>query len=117
MTHLNRSRNQRLRYLKWSNLHDIELSIRYVLNTTDAFYRELQNFGNLFDEMRYVRNHIAHKSSSTKREYYRILRGLYNAPIKISLGAFLTSTKRQQMPNINKYIISIQVILDNITRG
>jgi hypothetical protein len=117
MVNLNRTRRQRLRGLKWSNVNDIENCIKHVLNITDKFFVEIQNNSSLFDEMRIVRNHIAHRNSDTAKKYYAVLQDIYSANIRISLGAFLTSTARQPQPNIIKYIQSIPIILKDITNG
>jgi len=117
MISLSRTRRQRLRFLKWTNENDIKHCIQFVLNTNDKFFTEIQNNSAIIEEMRFVRNHIAHRNSDTAKKYYTVLSGIYNANIRISLGAFLTSKARHTQSNIEKYILTIPIILDDITKG
>lgn len=106
-----------LRFLKWTKKEDIKDSIKKVLNLSDSFYLNIRTHSLLLDEMRDVRNHIAHRNTGTARKYYEVVRSTYSANIKIPVGAFLISTVRHPMPNIQRYIISTKVILNDITNG
>lgn len=115
LTH-NRARSP-LRWLKWTNETDIEKSIKHVLVLTDKFFVAVQNHAALIDEMRIIRNHIAHRNSGTARQYYQVLRGIYSANLKIAMGAYLISTARQPLPNIKRYLLSVPVILQDLSNG
>lgn len=115
LTH-NRGRSN-LRWLKWTNENDIEKSIKHVLVLTDKFFVAVQNHASLIDEMRIVRNHIAHRNSGTARQYYQVLHAIYTGNLKIAMGAFLISTTRHTLPNIKRYLISVPVILQDLSNG
>lgn len=114
---LSYGRRTPLAYHRWTKENLIQKSIQYVLDTSDSFFTQIQAHANMIDEMRIVRNHIAHKSANTKREYSTLLTGLYGGNPRITAGAFLTSTSRQPRANIDKYIISTNVILNDISNG
>nr|WP_308991675.1 hypothetical protein [Mariniflexile sp. KMM 9835] len=104
-------------YLKWTRADFIEYSIKNVLDTRDSFYRNISYHSLLIDEMRVVRNHIAHGTSSTRLDYYRVLTRLYGGNPRLMMGAFLTSKTRHTNPNIMRYIQVSKIIINDITAG
>lgn len=116
MATFGRGRNA-IRFLKWNQESDVEKMIRFVLVLTDAYFVNIQNHAVLIDEMRNIRNHIAHRNRGTARNYYQVLRNIYTSNIKITMGAFLNSTARNAIPNIQRYLTSTPIILHDITKG
>lgn len=111
------NRRRPLRYLQWTKATFVRDSIEHVLDITDHYYRNIQNHSLLINEMRIVRNQIAHNSSSTKAEYTTLLRSRYGGNPKLTMGAYLTSTNRNPICNIDRYIASTRIILNDITSG
>src|ERR1700737_2490115 len=109
--------NKPMQYLKWTNARDIKKSIKYTLDVGDKFYANVQNHSSLIDEMRKIRNHVAHRNSGTARDYYQVLRVTYGGNPKIPIGAFFTFKSRNPIPNINRYLLSVPVILNDISNG
>lgn len=105
------------RYLKWTKASFIRDSIKFVLDITDSFYSNIQIHGNIINEMRVVRNHIAHRSHSTKAEYISLVRRKYGGNPNITLGAFLISKARNPISNIDLYLRSSKIVLHDITKG
>jgi hypothetical protein len=116
LTH-GRRRNRRPRYLQWTKADFIRDSIQYVLDLGNPYNRNIQNYSILINEMRVVRNHIAHRLTSTRQAYNTELARLYGANIRLPVGAYLASTTRHPISNMNRYIQSMKIILDDITNG
>lgn len=114
---LSHNRPHSLRYLQWTKARFVRDSIEHVLDTSDTFYVNIQNHGHLINEMRIVRNHIAHRTKQTRQAYSNLLRQLYGGTPKLTLGAFLVSTNRAALANINRYIQTTRIILNDITIG
>jgi len=114
---LNYNRPRPLQYHRWTKASFIRESIEHIINTTDSFYVNVQNHGNLINEMRIVRNHIAHKSNSTRNEYNQLLSRTYGGNPRLIVGSFLTSNSRNSLANIDRYIASARIILNDITNG
>lgn len=106
-----------LRYLKWTTVNDTKMCIMHILNTSDKFFVNIQNHKDLLDEMRLIRNHIAHKNAGTARKYYEVLKLIYSGNLRIAMGAFLTSIARNPLPNIDRYLLSTPIILNDISTG
>ena len=114
---LNYNRSRPLQYHRWTKASFVKDSIEHVLDITDSFFVNVRNHGALINEMRIVINHIAHISTSTKLEYNQLLITTYGGNPRITIGAFLTSTNRNPIANIDRYIASIRIILNDITKG
>lgn len=114
---LNFNRRRSKPYLKWTRADFIEESIKYVLDINDVFYRNILIHANIINEMRIVRNHVAHRSTDTKNEYLAVLRSKYGANINLPLGVYLMSTARNPISNIMYYIQATRIILHDISNG
>jgi hypothetical protein len=73
--------------------------------------------GNSIDEMRKVRNFIAHRSTSSRSEYRDVIRLTYGANINISSGVFLISDRRSSIPNIDRYITTTKIVLNDMEKA
>ena len=111
------NRRKPLHYLQWTKATFVRTSIEHILDINDSYYANIQNHSNLINEMRVVRNHIAHRSTSTKQEYDILLQQIYGGNPKLTIGTFLTTTNRNPISNIDRYIASTRIILDDITNG
>lgn len=105
------------RFLKWTTEKDIKDNIRYIIDPNDPYISYLKIHSSLIEEMRVVRNHISHKTNSTRQEYKNLIRTKYGANAKLAVGVFLTSVKRNPIPMIDTYLSSSHIILKNITSG
>ena len=114
---LSHNRTRSLRYLQWTKATFVKDSIEHILDLTDHFYINLQNHSVIINEMRIVRNHIAHRSSSTRQDYIALLRTKYGGNPNLTIGAFLTSTNRNPTSNISSYIQTTRIVLNDITNG
>lgn len=110
----NRPRPIRLKWTKASYVHN---STKEVIPITEQFRIQINNYAALLNEMRRVRNHIAHRTSSTRREYKNVIRHIFGANLKIQPGAYLTSTKRLSNPKIDSYIAISRIMINDITNG
>ena len=88
------NRARPLNYPKWTKAKFIVQTVTPVMDTKDPFIMRVQGHGALINEMRCVRNYIAHKNSNAKKEYQSVLRQAYGAQPNIPPGAYLVSEKR-----------------------
>lgn len=114
---LSHGRAKSLQFLKWTTVKEVGKSINYVLDKSGTYYTRLQNHSVVINEMRIVRNEIAHRTSGTKQLFNTEMARIYGANVRLSMGAFLTSPKRHTLTNISRYALTVKVILDDITRG
>lgn len=103
--------------LQFTNVSNTNDSIKYVIDNTETFCVSLRKYGTAFEEMRKVRNHIAHRTSSTGNGFKDVIRQKYGANLRLKPSIFLVSTKRQSRPIISEYLIIVRIIINEITHS
>lgn len=114
---LNHGRATPVQNLKWTKSKFIRESVQHVISTSDPFIRSVQQNGNIIEEMRKVRNVLAHNTTSAKADFKTVVRLTYGANINITPGAFLSSTTRTGRCNLDKYLLSTKAVLTNMASG
>ncbi len=114
---LSHGRTKSIQNLKWTKSRYIKESVQHVIAVTDPFINSAQRNGNIIDEMRKVRNYLAHNTTSAKEEFKSVIRLTYGANIRITSGAFLSSTKRTPICNLDRYLSSTKVLLFDMASG
>lgn len=103
--------------LKWTKANFVNDCVKKVIPRTESFRVQVSNHGAFLNEMRVVRNHIAHRTTSTNREYKSVIRHVFGAQLRIQPGAFLTSTKRIPNAKIDVYLAASRILINDITGG
>ena len=77
-------------YIKWTTLNNVTRNMRGILAPTDHFLVHRGNHDGQYEEIRKVRNHIAHATPSTRREYGAVLNRAHGAGARVvAPGSFL----------------------------
>jgi len=103
--------------LRWSKAKYIKESVENVLSSTESFINVALINANVINEMRVVRNYIAHRSETSRRDFKSIINQRFGSPLKISAGSFLLSTKRIPKPIMVEYLIQTRIILHDFAKG
>ncbi|WP_139019151.1 hypothetical protein [Acidovorax radicis] len=103
--------------LKWTKAQYIKQSVEYIISVNESYIVNAQAHGQIIDEMRRVRNFLAHNTKTAKADFKVIVRQTYGANVSISVGAFLTSTRRSNISNIEKYMTASKAIISSLARG
>ena len=70
----NEGREKSIQNLRFANVSQTNESIKYVINEREPFRVTLSKYGSIYEEMRCVRNHIAHRTQSTSINYKKIVK-------------------------------------------
>ena len=103
--------------LHFTNVKQTNASIKHVINDREPFRVKLSRFGPMYEEMRCIRNHIAHRNQSTYSDYKDIVKRRYGANLKINTSSFLISNKRDGRVKIDEYIRTIRILVNEVTNG
>ncbi|RUO48964.1 hypothetical protein [Pseudidiomarina donghaiensis] len=103
--------------LKWTKSKYIRESVQHVISTSDPFIISAQRNGNIIDEMRKMRNVLAHNTTSAKADFKTVVRLTYGANVNITPGAFLSSIKRTSRCNLDRYLSSTKAVLMDMASG
>ena len=113
----NYNRTRSLNFLQFSNVSYTNDAIKYVIPTTEPLRQNLNHYGVEFEEMRNVRNHIAHRTSSTYSKYKNVIMRRYGSALKLRTSVFLISTTRELRPVIDQYVTTVKLMLTDMTKG
>lgn len=104
-------------YLRWSKVKYIKESVEHVIDPSDPFIRTANIYAVEIDELRKVRNFIAHKNDKSRKDFKSVIRNRFGANLSLSVGAFLVSTKRVVNPIIHEYLKKSRIILSDFAKG
>ncbi|WP_203142682.1 hypothetical protein [Marinobacter mangrovi] len=114
---LSHGRRKPVLNLKWTKSRFIRESVEHVIPASDPFVRQAQNHGTIINEMRIVRNVLAHKTTSAKRDFRTLVRQAYGGNAKVTPGVFLTSSKRFSRPRLVTYLTGTKIVLREMASG
>lgn len=103
--------------LKWSKASEIKENLKYVLDHHDHFVKIVDIHGTLIDEVRRVRNRIAHNNQTSRNNYQVIVRRYYGARLNgLTPGNFLISSRYS--PNIlHQYLAKSKILVRELMKG
>ncbi len=83
------------RFTKWTMLKNVQQNLAAFVPITEHFLVQRRVMDPVFEDMRHLRNHIAHGSNSTQREFSVVVAKIYpTKPKGISPGKLLVSPRR-----------------------
>ncbi len=114
---LSHGRTRPVQNLKWTKASYVKESVKYVIPQSEKFVFNIQSHGVIIDEMRRIRNVLAHQTRTAKRDYRDVLRQSYGANVQVPPGAFLTSTRRFRIGRLQTYLSSTRLVLSDAASG
>lgn len=114
---MNHGRIRPVDNLKWTKPKFIKESVQHVISPAEPFILNAQVHGQIIDEMRKVRNSLAHNSTSARADFKQVLRQIYGFNKNVSPGVFLISTKHHRVCNLTRYIGSTKLIIQQMASG
>ena len=117
MQNLNRPK---FRYsLPWNDGGEIRDNIQFLIDPTDQCHQELRNYAGFLTEIRWTRNHIAHRNDNSRANFVKLIRRYYGAKVPgITCGNLLVSPRASpRRPLIETHIITANVMMKDIVRA
>src|SRR5260370_397238 len=110
-------RTKRLLYLKWTQASEIKKNILHLIDPTDVFITTLNLNDSAVNEMRHVRNHIAHRTPSTRARFKPIVRAYYGAYLNSITPGTLLLSQRWAPPIIDRYLTTARILIRDLVRS
>ena len=104
-------------YLNWNKVDNIKANTFLVLAGSEPFLSYSALHGASTDEMRKIRNFVAHRSQSARIGYREVIRSTYGANPPVAVGTFLVTTSRWNPAKIDKYLETTKVIIQELAAG
>lgn len=118
---------RRMFYLEWTTLVKIRANLDTLLDPADHFLTIFGLHSAVYDDIRIVRNHIAHNTDSTRRQFspvalrlFPLARGISPAKLLISRRAVLPSPGASGSGNLaacEQYIKWSRLFLKTLTKS
>jgi hypothetical protein len=103
--------------LKWTKAAEIKENLRHVLSPSDHLVRTFDAHGAYIDELRRVRNRVAHNNAGARSNFRVIVRRYYGAELNwVTPGTLLLSPRRSP-PLIEHYLSGARVLVKTLVRG
>ena len=94
----------------------IKDNVKNIINPNDNFYNVVNRHGTLIDEMRRIRNRIAHNNSSARGKYRAIVRRYYGAYLNNITPGTLLLSPRKSPPLLAQYIIKSRILIKDLVK-
>ncbi len=114
---LTHGRNRPVDNLKWTKAKFIRESVERVIPATEPFIKNAQAHGQIIDEMRKVRNVLAHNTTTARSDFKDVIRITYGVNRAISPGVFLISKKHHKICNLARYMASTKLVIQELAKG
>lgn len=102
--------------LKWSNSQSIQGNIGKLIDRNDNYRQVILNNSALIDDMRFVRNHIAHNNPDTRQKFSPVVTRYYGGYVNtVTPGVLLLSPRRTPCLLV-EYIRSVRIIIGDLVK-
>lgn len=103
--------------LRWTKVTFIQDNVIHLLDGSDHLLRVLTTHSSFIEEMRCVRNHVAHNTSDTRARYRPVVERYYGAYVPRITPGVLLLTSRIAPLLIRQYILKSRFVIREIVRG
>lgn len=104
--------------LIWNDGRKIRDGVKHILDPSDHSISILLNFGSHFTEVRYIRNHIAHKNEGTRVNFRKLIQQYYGANVRgITSGVMLLSDRVSKPPLVEVHIRKSRTLIKQILKA
>jgi len=105
-------------YLKWTRSSDIRDNLSFTLGAADPFFASVIKHAAVLNEMRLVRNHIAHQNHGTRANFRTVVTTYYGG-IKqgVTPGLLLLTNAFGAPCLLDRYIIQSRVVVKDVLRA
>ena len=114
---LTHGRHKPKQYLNWTKVSDIKSNTSFVMDQSDPFISFAVIHGPSIDEMRKVRNFVAHRSPRARVGYRQVIRSTYGANPPVDAGVFLVTTNRWPTAKLDLYLNTTKIIIRELANG
>jgi hypothetical protein len=108
---------QKHRTLNWSKTAEIKENLRFVLDPRDHLVRVLDQNGAIIDEIRRVRNRIAHNNATSRSNYRLVVQRHYGAYLNSLTPGSLLLSPRQTPALMEQYLIRSRILIKGLVKA
>lgn len=104
--------------LSWNDGPSIRNGVAHILDSNEHCIAVVRNFGSHFSDLRYVRNHIAHRNDGSRSNFRKLVQRYYGANVPgVTCGTLLLSTRVSTPPLIEVHIRTSRVLIKDVLKA
>lgn len=103
--------------LRWSKGSEIKNNLRHVMDQNDNLMTVVDRNAGFIDELRRVRNRIAHNNAQSRKNYRDVVRRHYGAYMNNVTPGMLLLTQRLQPSLLEQYIRREGILVRDIVKA
>ncbi len=103
--------------LHWSKASEIKENVRHVMDAGDNYVSVIDTNGSFIDEVRRVRNRIAHNNSQSRDKYREVVRRYYGAYVNRVTPGTLRLSSRIIPCLLEQYIRKARVLAKDLVKA
>ena len=104
--------------LSWNDGPRIRDGVKYLMDPNDHSISVVKNFASHLTDMRYIRNHIAHKNEGTRVNFRKLVRRYYGAYVPgITSGTILLSERVSKPCLLEVHVRVCRTMIKDITKA
>ncbi len=104
-------------YLRWSGISDIRNNIRFTVHPNEHFISELDRHSFLLEEIRWIRNRIAHNNTNARNKYKKVVLRCYGAYVNSVTPGTLLLTPRKSPVLLEQYLKQARILIKDVIKG
>lgn len=108
---------KKLRYLQWSQVKEIKENVRYIIDANEHFLNELDRHMLFIEEMRWIRNRIAHNNTTVRANYRKAILRYYGGYVNSVTPGTLLLSPRQNPVLIEQYLKKSRILVKTLVKG
>lgn len=105
------------RYLHWSQVKEIRKNVRYIIDPNEYFLNELDRHILFIEEIRWIRNRIAHNNTTVRANYRRAILRYYGGYVNSVTPGTLLLSPRQTPVLIEQYLKKARILVKTLVKG
>lgn len=104
--------------LGWSQASDVRENLKFTIAPTDPVFGSLSAAATLLTDMRFVRNHVAHKNEGTRVNFRKVVRKHYGG-LKpgVTPGLILLTPSLGPPSLLEQYLLGSRVAIKSLVRA
>jgi len=110
-------RRKPYKYLKWNNVRQIRDNVKHVLKGNEHLTSALVPYATMLEEIRVVRNHIAHRNANSLSHFRGIVTRYYGAYVRTVTPGMLLLSSRSSPPLLENWINSTSLLVKEIVKA
>ena len=104
--------------ISWNDGPSIRDGVVHIVHPAEHCISVVRNFGSYFTDMRYVRNHIAHRNDGSRSNFRKLVRRYYGASVPgITSGLLLLSPRVSTPPLIEVHIRTSRTLIKDLLKA